>query len=227
MLAASAGDSNAQFDVGVRYLHGDNVEQDYAKANEWFKKAADQGHKRAAYNIGSLYLKGCGVPLDASQAMKWYEDAFDGADTELLFAIAQTVEAEQAALNAWPYAVKCYKAAADGGHAKAQEVLGMRIFAGHGIAQDVEMGSHYISQSARQGNPKALWFLGRIYEEGHLGEPNLPHAMYLYYCAALEGYSDAEKDGRALETRMTPEEQADASSRISAMLEKMKKDAAV
>lgn len=226
MAAAAGGDSFAQFDVGMKYLHGDGVQQDYAKAYEWLKKAADQGHSRASYNIGSLHVKGWGVPPDATQAIGWYERAFEGADPELLFVLAQTVEAEQAMLNAWPFAVKCYTTAADVGHAKAQEILGVRLIAGNGVEQNIELGIQYISQSARQGNSKALWLLARLYEEGHTGEPNLPHAMYLYYCAALEGYPDAEKDGRTLEARMTPEERADASDRISAMLEKMKRDAA-
>ena len=227
MAAASGGDSLSQFDLGVRYLRGDGVQQDYAKAYEWFKKAADQGHPRAKYNIGSLHLNGWGVPRDASQAIGWYKRAFDGADPELLFAMAQTVEAERAMLNAWPFAVKCYAAAADAGHAKAQEVLGVRFIAGDGVEKNIELGTQYISQSARQGNPKGLWLLARLYEEGYAGEPNLPHAMYLYYCAALEGYPEAERDGRALEARMTPEERADANGRISAMLEKMKRDAAL
>jgi TPR repeat protein len=222
MAAAAGGDADAQFDVGVKYLQGDGVQQDYAKAREWLEKAANQGHSRARYNIGSLHLNGLGVARDASQTLAWYERAFESADPELLFTMAQTVEAEQTTLNAWPFAVKCYKAAADAGHVKAQEVMGLRIFAGHGIEQNIELGAHYISQSARQGNPKALWLLAKIYEEGHLGEPNLPHAMYLYYCAALEGHPDAEKDGRALEAKMTPEQQEDAMGRISATLEKMK-----
>lgn len=225
MVAASGGDSFAQFDVGVKYLRGDGVQQDYAKGYEWLKKAADQGHSRAQYNIGSFHLKGTGVPQDASQAMAWYERAVEGADPELLFTIAQTVEAEQETFNAWPFAVKCYKAAADAGHANAQEVLGGRIFAGYGIEQNIELGIRYIVQSARQGNPKAIWMFARLHEEGHLGEPDLPQAMFLYYCAAFEGYADADKDGRAFEARMTPDQREEANKRIAAMLERMKQEA--
>ena len=220
-VAAEGGDSLSQFDVGVKYLRGDGVPQDYAKAHEWLLKAAQQGHPRARYNIGSLHLNGLGVPKDSTQALAWYERACEGADPELLFAMAQTVESEQAALDAWLFALKCYKSAADAGHAKSQEVLGVRIFTGQGVEQDFQRGAYYIAQSAQQGNPKALWILARIYEEGHLAGPDFPHAMYLYYCAALEGHPDAAKDGRALEARMTPDQQQDAMNRISAMLKKV------
>ena len=38
--------------LGCCYGDGEGVEQDYAKAAEWLKKAAEQGHPRAQYNLG-------------------------------------------------------------------------------------------------------------------------------------------------------------------------------
>ena len=37
------------------YEEGRGVEQDYATAVEWFRKAADQGDANAQYNLGVMY----------------------------------------------------------------------------------------------------------------------------------------------------------------------------
>ena len=45
--AAEQGDADAQFNVGRLYFNGQEEIQDYAKAAEWFEKAAAQGHGEA------------------------------------------------------------------------------------------------------------------------------------------------------------------------------------
>ena len=63
--AATAGDTKAQFDLGVCYTEGNGVPEDYAEALKWFRKAADQGNPIAQYNLGLLYVQGRG------RAGKW------------------------------------------------------------------------------------------------------------------------------------------------------------
>lgn len=41
---AQSGNMDAQFQLGVQYLYGTNVDKDTSKAAEWFTKAAAQGH---------------------------------------------------------------------------------------------------------------------------------------------------------------------------------------
>jgi TPR repeat protein len=226
MVAATGGDSFAQFDVAVRYLRGDGVTQDYAKAYEWLTKAAEQGHSRAQFNLGSIHLKGIGVPEDAKQAFQWYEKAVEGADPELLFNIGEVVEHEQARFNAWPFAVKCYRAAADAGHAKAQVTLGIRLLRGLGVEERPDVGEHYIREAARQGEPKALYILAKMYEEGFGREPDAAEAVYLLYLAALEGHPAAQAEGRALAETLNEEQQKKVGERISATMERLKSQAA-
>ena len=66
--------------MGDRYLHGRGVEQDYAKAMEWYRKAADHGSADAQFNIGFLYQSGWGVAEDVEQAKVWYQKAADQGD---------------------------------------------------------------------------------------------------------------------------------------------------
>ena len=42
--------------------------KDYAEANKWFRKAAEQGLADAQYNLGSAYCRGHGVKQDYASA---------------------------------------------------------------------------------------------------------------------------------------------------------------
>ena len=72
---AAHGDTQAQVELGGRYLGGKDVPQDYAEAAKWYRKAADQGHAGAQIKLGSLYETGHGVPRDLGEAQRWYERA--------------------------------------------------------------------------------------------------------------------------------------------------------
>src|SRR5262249_13462672 len=54
--------------------------QDYAKAREWFEKAAAKDHAGAMANLGWLHENGQGVPQDYAKAREWYEKATDKGD---------------------------------------------------------------------------------------------------------------------------------------------------
>jgi TPR repeat protein len=90
--------------MGDRYFYGRGVEQDYAKAFGWYRKAAAQGFAEAQHNVGALYENGWGVTKDIEQAKVWYQmaaiqgDAFAQAALQRLEAnVAPTVTAAQPA----------------------------------------------------------------------------------------------------------------------------------
>jgi TPR repeat protein len=77
---AEAGDRKAQYDLGLKYDHGEGVPQDYKEAAKWYLKAAQQGDVRAQYNMGDMYYHGEGVTQDYGQAMKWFLKAAEQDD---------------------------------------------------------------------------------------------------------------------------------------------------
>ena len=68
---ADRGDSDAQWQMGVRYHNGEDVVQDDAQAVQWFLRAAEQGHVTAQATLGAYYWAGRGVPADLTQAYIW------------------------------------------------------------------------------------------------------------------------------------------------------------
>jgi len=68
---AKRGEVSAQFNLGLMYLKGNGVGQDYKEGRKWLLKAARQGYARAQLGMGMIYLKGLGVQLDYVQAYMW------------------------------------------------------------------------------------------------------------------------------------------------------------
>ncbi|MCB1746041.1 MAG: sel1 repeat family protein [Gammaproteobacteria bacterium] len=103
-LAESQDHAYAQYFLGRMYAAGQGVEQDDAKAAEWYRKAAEKGVGDAQYRLGDMYENGVGVPADMEYAYGWYSVAahlgnakgaksFDRARDKL--SAAELVEAEK------------------------------------------------------------------------------------------------------------------------------------
>ena len=79
--------ADIKFHVDDYYIKGLGVEQNYAKAKEWYEKAASQGTAEAQYNLGVMYRDGLGVPQSDEKAIEWFkkaaEQGHEGAKTEL------------------------------------------------------------------------------------------------------------------------------------------------
>ena len=72
---AESGDAKSQLGLARKYYNGDDMPQDYAKAAEWYEKAAKQGIAMAQYNLGMMYQKGEGVTKDEAKAEEWLKKA--------------------------------------------------------------------------------------------------------------------------------------------------------
>ncbi len=73
--AASRGSAKAQNRLGLFYLSGDNVLQDYARAYELICQAADSGDQNGQFNCGLLYSEGKGVAQDWAKALQYWQKA--------------------------------------------------------------------------------------------------------------------------------------------------------
>jgi len=76
--AATQGDSNAQFYLGVAY--SERVERNLPLAAAWYRKAAEQGLSAAQNGLGAMYMTGNGVDRDLVQAHMWFNLAATHGD---------------------------------------------------------------------------------------------------------------------------------------------------
>jgi hypothetical protein len=77
---ADAGDAEAEYELGVRYASGIDVNQDYSQAMRWFLQAADHGSARAQGRVATWMFLGRGAEQDYSKAYYWGLLAQAGGD---------------------------------------------------------------------------------------------------------------------------------------------------
>lgn len=84
--AAAKGNLTAEFYLGLMFVQGLGVKQDYQTALEWFKKASHPQHAfgmtgvhpisiQAVINIGRIYAEGLVEAEDSKSAEPWFEKA--------------------------------------------------------------------------------------------------------------------------------------------------------
>jgi hypothetical protein len=73
LKAATGGYFAAMAPVGHAYRDGVGTAQDYAKAVEWFGKAAEHGDARSAARLGYMFEEGLGVGKDRARANDFYK----------------------------------------------------------------------------------------------------------------------------------------------------------
>lgn len=76
LFDAEQGDVDSMYLLGVLYENGDDeIEQDYDKALEWYKKAAEKKDTDSMCAIAKLYEEGKGVKKNLKEAQKWMQKA--------------------------------------------------------------------------------------------------------------------------------------------------------
>jgi hypothetical protein len=78
---------DAQFALGIMYEEGRGLTQDYEKALEWYRKAAEQGYAPALNNLGVMYDRGVGVPKNTKKALELYRKAASEGDVYFMEAL--------------------------------------------------------------------------------------------------------------------------------------------
>jgi TPR repeat protein len=83
---AEAGNPEAQYELGYFYHWGRVGSADFAKARQWYERAAKQGNVDAMLGLAVIHGHGQGVPQDKAASYRW-----------LVLASSQHLEPEDAA----------------------------------------------------------------------------------------------------------------------------------
>ncbi|KNG81219.1 ubiquitin-protein ligase Sel1/Ubx2 [Aspergillus nomiae NRRL 13137] len=79
--------SKAAGHIGLMYLRGEGVEQNFATALTWFRRGVTNGDSLCQHQMGLMYLHGYGVQQDAFRAASYFKSAseqdFPAAETRL------------------------------------------------------------------------------------------------------------------------------------------------
>lgn len=150
-IDAALGDMSAQYNLGVEYFHGRNLDQDYAKSANLWRKATDAGHVPAANNLGYLMYYGRGVERDHAEGIKLWRYAAERGWAESQVHLGETysdgrfLKSDLVEAYAWAKAGKHYAP-------RMSEVL-----TGPEIADEVAQSAEDVMIKAREKlNPQEL-----------------------------------------------------------------------
>lgn len=160
---ATGGDMRAQYDLGLRYLKGDSVQEDAAEAAKWIQFAADQGLPAAQLNLAKLYRDGNGIGRDPQKAFFWFQAAAEHNLPEALHAVALAFARGNGVSQNDIMAFQWYRKAAQAGKLEAQLTLATLLESGRGgVPPNLEEARQWYARAADQGSARAATRLKEI-----------------------------------------------------------------
>jgi uncharacterized protein len=134
------GDSESQFQLGVKYYLGQGVSRDLNEAVKWFELSANQGHTQAQFHLGWMHHASAIINLKK------------GGNRKL-------------AIRDYRDAAKWFNLAAKQGNASAQFNLGMIYKEEEGFNHDFIQAYMWFDISRANGYKKGLEYLKAIEEQ--------------------------------------------------------------
>lgn len=181
---------NAMFLLGVYYYQV----QRYDQSRSWLEQASDQEHPGAMNQLAWVYREGLGVDTDLDYAVTWHhhsaEANYPRAMTNLayLYSIGEGVEKDLDTSAMW------YKRAAELNSASAIYAIATYSLNGTGgMNKDEQQGVSLLMESAQLGHKRAMYAIGKRYENGDGLDVNMEEAINWYSESAKLGESDAIK----------------------------------
>lgn len=142
----------AQTLIGVDYLNGDGITQDYSKAIEWFQKAADENFAPAQDMLGFMYNNGHGVNQDHSKACEWFQKSAEQNYCEAQNNLAAMYKDGLGVPQDRIKAVEWFQKSAKLGNADAQHSLNLLNEKDSNITQDDEKALLSTKKLTNQAN---------------------------------------------------------------------------
>ena len=185
---ANNGNVNAMFLLGVYYYQV----QRYDQSRAWLEVAANEQHPGAMNQLAWIYREGLGVDQDLDYAVAWHrnsaEAGYPRAMTNLayLYSIGEGVEKDLDISTAW------YKEAAELNSASAIYAVAAYTLNGTGgIEQNESEGVRLLLEAAELGHKRAMYVVGKRYENGDGLGYDIDQAIYWYNESAKLGEEEA------------------------------------
>ncbi|GIY98527.1 protein sel-1 homolog 1 [Caerostris extrusa] len=165
---ADKGDVQAQVGLGqLHYQGGRGVEQDHARALNYFIQAADAGNANAMAFLGKMYLEGGNVVKQSNEtALKYFTMAAEKnnpvgqSGLGLMYLHGKGVQKD------YHKAFKYFSSAANQGWVDGQLQLGNMYYNGLGIQKDYKMAIKYYTMASQSGHVLAFYSLAHMHATG-------------------------------------------------------------
>jgi len=192
--AAVQGHAKAQTGLGLLYVSGQGIPQDYVKGVDWLQKAAAQGEAEAQLNLGWLYRDKKGIPEDPTKALQWWQNAADRGFAHAQFILGVIYNNGEIVPKDVAKTIEYWKKAVMQGYPSAQLNLGTMYYLGNGVPKDVDRAANLWQKAAAFGNADAQFNLALAYHQG-IGKQKDELLSYVWSNLAVVygGHENAKK----------------------------------
>ena len=191
-LAASKGDPRGQLALGYCLLLGIGAAKDYAKAGEWFARAAAQESATANTMLGIMHIDGQGFPVSQTVAASYFTKAADARFAPGMARLAALKVMGDASLRDYAGGFVLAQKAALSNDPLAHLVLGLAFGNGYGVEKNLREALVNLEKSSKAGNLFADVVLGEMYLMGTGVLQNIPKATLLFSNAMQKGNPGAK-----------------------------------
>jgi TPR repeat protein len=153
---AKNGDPASQYRLGVLYIQGQGVTQDYQKASGLFRAAAEAGVAEAQYNVAVMYNEGMGMPRDLTQAVFWYQKAASQGNANAAFNLGVAYANGSGVEQNLEEAARWFRRAGSQGVTNAQFNLALLYERGDGVPVSQVEAYAWYAAAAAHGDAGAL-----------------------------------------------------------------------
>lgn len=155
LARAGEGDADATYQIAVAHANGSGVEQDDAKAAEWFRRAAEKDVVEAQYTYAGLLERGRGVVQDFAEAARWYRRSGKAGHARSAHNLAVLYTEGNGVRQDYAAAVQWFTIAAERNFIDSQYNLAVMYENGLGTPVDLEKAYLWYALAARKGDQDA------------------------------------------------------------------------
>ena len=148
---ANQGIVEEQYLLGILYLNGEGVPQDYEKAFKWLHAAGKQGMAAAQTWLGEMYYNGKGVSQDYDEAAKWFHKGAKQGDIAAQTWLGEMYHSGKGVSQDYDEAARLFRKGAKQGKGSAQFYLGEMYFDGKGVPQDYDEAYFWLNLAVASG----------------------------------------------------------------------------
>lgn len=215
--SASQGDAQAQNNLGSLYERGMGINQNYQLATHFYALSEAQGNITARLNLAHLYEYDKVPNRSILDAVKIYQDLANKGNARAIHLMGILYMKGKGIKQDLPLATNYFQRAANMGYKRSQEKLAYLGITKENTPKNYNPKDHlskslnlmkenepteeakvqrsialkFLKTQATQGNMKAQFILGSIYQNGWGTEKKLESAIHNFYLAAAQGHEEA------------------------------------
>ena len=194
-IEGDSSDPERLFLLGRKYLMGDGVDKDPAKALELMLEAAKQGYGPALGGVGYFYSIGLTVELDDTEAVMWFRQGAEKGDARAQYNLAQMLLVGRGGDKNEAEGLQWLEKAATQDMVDAVFALGEAHFlAKFGLPNNAEKAFPLYLKAAKLGNVKAQNSVGVMYRFGQGTKTDLALAKDWFLKAANQDDARAQSN---------------------------------